>query len=249
MSLYEAVAESAIGSATARFMGNSKDLNAATRTAGDLASGNFNALGRHILATGVLDKALGALGGPIRHALFWSAETPMFGGLSPSDAKKIHDKSVGVALAKKNLFLLEVSSSLRGDASEIFNLLASDVEYAPSTVSGEGKKVGSATVDSVQSGEPVDLSITTLDDAGGSIKNWFNAHVQACVHSDGTFGLPVEYAIRIKILHSFVVDKVGAYTDIGLYRPVNMPLSLSRREDAVQELALSFRQLDTFLRT
>lgn len=250
MSLFEALSESALGSATARFAGGevSRALSTAGRLGGDLARGDMLALSRHALATGVVNTLLGDLANPLRQALYWATPTPMFAGLSPSDAKKIHRQSVATHYGMKNLFMLDVSSRLYGDVSESFNLLASAVEYAPSTITGEGRKIGAATVDNVSSAEPVDLTITTLDDASGSIKNWFNAHAHAVTHTDGTLGLPAEYAIRIRIVHHVITSTERAYLDVGQFRTVNMPLSLSRTEDALQELALSFRQLDTFLR-
>lgn len=176
---------------------------------------------------------------------FWGTETPMFANVSPSEAKAIYRKSQAVTLAQKNWWVIEVSSPLQGDISESFNLLASDVEYSPSTVTAEKRKVGGATVDSVQSSEPTDLSITIMDNADGFLKNWFNSHVFAAAHTDGTIGYPSDYAIKIKITHGF---PTGNYQDLGLFRPTNMSVSLSRKEAAVQELTMTFSQLDSFMK-
>lgn len=250
MSLFESVAESAIGSASARFSSSALNtgFNTAERLGGDILRGDALSLSRHVLNTGIANTLLGGLLNPVKQALYWSSPTPMFAGLSPSEAKRIHRQSASTRYGNKNWFLLQVSSQIGGDVSEAFNLMASDIEYAPSTITGDIKKIGSASIDSVQSGEPVDLTLTTMDDARGSIKTWFNSHVQAAVHTDGTLGLPAQYAIRIRIAHHVIQDDSGAYADVGLFRPVNMPLSLSRKEDGLQEIGLQFRQLDTFMR-
>ncbi|QFY43020.1 hypothetical protein F6R98_10665 [Candidatus Methylospira mobilis] len=171
---------------------------------------------------------------------------PLFGGISMAEARQIYQEAQSTRFAKKNLFLIDVSSRLKGSISN-FNLFVTDIEYAPFTITGEKRRVGSSVLDSVQSGEPVELRITTMDDQAGTLKNWFQAHCMAAVALDGTVGLPEQYAIKIVITHAFIKPASGAYTDTGLYRPANIEFSLSRREDALQEIQMSFSQLDTFM--
>jgi hypothetical protein len=249
MSIFNTAATSAINSAASQFIPShlNKAVNMAEKVGGQVASGNIQGAANSVLGSGLLDGALGGFAGGIKQAIYWGTETPMYGGITPARAKEIHQESLGVDLAKKNLFILEVGSLLYGDISDRFNLLASEVEFAPTTVTAEKRKVGGATVDSVQSAEPIDLSITTLDDKQGYIKNWFRDHIEAVAHSDGTIGLPFMYAIRIKIVHAFIENPRGAYEDLGLFRPTNMNINLTRREDGLQELALTFSQLDTFM--
>ncbi len=224
-----------------------KALNHTGIIGGDLMNGDLVSAGRHLMNTGILGD-LGGFKGIIDQALFWATPTPLMGGLSPYEAKQIYQQTASTDYAKKNLFLIEVNSALYGDISDRFNLFSTDVEYAPSTITAEKRKIGGTTTDSVQSSEPVDLSITTLDDSEGFLRNWFNYHAQKTVHTDGTVGLPAEYAIRIKIVHNFLKPNDYAYQDIGLFRPQNMNLSLSRHDDALQELTMQFSQLDTFMR-
>lgn len=247
MSLFDAVASSAVNSAASKFIPSSinKQFNAAAKLVKNIQSGNALAIARQGL--NIIGDGSAGLAGMAKQAAFWGTETPMFGGLSPMEAKAIHQQSVGVNFAQKNLFLLEVGSMIHGDVSERFNLYASDLEYSPMTISAEKRKVGGATLDSVQSTEPVELTMAVMDDAGGFIKNWFANHVAAASATDGTVGLPALYAIRIKVVHAFVKSTFGAYEDIGLYRASNMAVSLSRKEDALQELTLTFSQLDTFM--
>ncbi|MEI6746823.1 MAG: hypothetical protein WCL34_12745 [Methylococcaceae bacterium] len=241
-----AMVESAVGQVASKYIPSSvmKGINDAGRIGGDLMSGDILGAGRHLLNTGVLGD-LGGFSGMAKQAAFWASETPMFANVSPSEAKAIYKKSQAVELAQKNWFVLEVSSPLGGDISERFNLLASDVEYSPQTLTAEKRKIGGVTVDSVQSSEPTDLSITTMDNADGDLKSWFNNHVWAAVSTDGTIGYPADYAIKIKIVHGY---PFGKYQDIGLFRPTNMTVSLSRKEAGIQELTMTFSQLDTFIR-
>ncbi len=240
-----ALVDSAAGQLASKYIPSTviKGINDAGRIGGDLMSGNILDAGRHLLNTGVLGD-LGGFGGMAKQAAFWASETPMFANVSPAEAKAIYQKSQSVELAQKNWFMIEISSPLSGDISDRFNLLASDVEYSPQTVTAEKRKIGGVTVDSVQSSEPTDLSITTMDNADGDLKSWFNTHVFAAVHTDGTIGYPADYAIRIKIIHG---HKFGKYQDIGLFRPTNMSVSLSRKEAGIQELTMTFSQLDTFM--
>lgn len=201
--------------------------------------------GDYVAAAVDLLSLFGASDSETKQSDFWNKPTPMFANVSPSEAKAIYKKSQAITLAQKNWFVIEVSSPLQGDISESFNLLASDVEYSPSTVTAEKRKIGGATVDSVQSSEPTDLSITAMDNSDGFLKNWFNSHVFAAAHTDGTIGYPADYAIKIKITHGF---PTGNYQDLGLFRPTNMSVSLSRKEAGIQELTMTFSQLDTFMR-
>ena len=205
---------------------------------------------------GGLGVNLGGLGLGLSGLRFTNTKTPMYGGISPADAKRIYQQSVDLDLVKKNLFVFEVSSQLSGDISEKFNLLAIECSYAPTTVTAEQTKIGSATLDRVHTPEPVALSITVLDEKDDFIKSWFNKHAQAAVNSDGTVGVPNDYAIKIKIVHGVIVNagnggngsyQDSGYQDSGFFRPTNMDISLSRREDGLQELTLTFAQLDTFM--
>ncbi|MOA49877.1 hypothetical protein D3C78_1728180 [compost metagenome] len=99
----------------------------------------------------------------------------------------------------------------------------------------------------MQSSEAVELRITTLDDRAGSLKRWFENHAAAVAARDGTVGVPANYAITFTIQHAFVGDAKG-FEGKGLYRPVSYEVGLSRREDALEEIQMTFTQLDTFMR-
>jgi hypothetical protein len=71
----------------------------------------------------------------------------------------------------------------------------------------------------------------------------------AAASKDGTVGVPDSYAIKIKIVHGFITQgsNFGGYEDVGFFRPADMQITLSRKEDGMQELQLSLVQLDTFI--
>ncbi|MFZ3017137.1 MAG: hypothetical protein WA056_01620 [Gallionella sp.] len=231
-------------------------VNVGTRAVGDLMQGDYDSAGLRILDSGLLNDLLPGMSGVASQTRYWGASVPLFGGITPKEAKHIYETMRGQRLAKKNLWLIEVSSGLNGGKlnTSLFNLFATEVEYAPFTISGEKRRIGSASVDSVQSGEPIEMRLTTLDDQAGTLKMWFEKHAAAVVKENGTVGVPAEYAITIKVVHSFVglqsgsSEYEGKYRSIGLFRPANMELSLSRREDGLQEVQMAFAQLDTFMR-
>lgn len=215
-----------------------------------LASGDVQGAASKVISSGLLGQLFPGARGILAQAAYWGTETPLFGGLSPTDAKKIYDEMRSERLAKQNLWLLEVTSNLSGGVYNIpsrFNLLATGVEYSPFMTEGDVVKVGSSNVGLVESSGPVELQITTLDDQNGSLKRWFALHHAAATARDGTVGEPGKYAITIRIVHSFVEENDSAYEDIGIFRPENLSVSLSRSDDAMAELQMTFVQLDTFM--
>jgi len=217
---------------------------------GDILQGNWDTAGMRLLDSGLLNDLLPGTGGVASQTMYWGSPTPLFGGISPTEARNIYDDMRGQKLAKKNLWLLEVSSRLNGDMSQRFNLFATDVEYEPFIIAGEKRRVGGAVIDAVQGAEPVELRLTTIDDQQGNLKRWFAAHHGTAAARDGTVGVPDSYAITIKVVHAFITrsSNRGGYEDIGMFRPANMAVSLSRREDGLEEVQMSFSQLDTFMR-
>lgn len=225
-------------------------VNAGARIAGDLMAGDWNSAGMRLLDSGLLDQFIPGMGGVASQAAYWGRPTPLFGGLSPTEARQLSEESQAITRARRNLFLIEVSSALQGDVSSAFNMFVQDLDYSPFTLSGDKRKVGAATIDSVIGGEPTELRMTTLDDKQGTIKRWFRDHQAAVAGEDGTVGVPGAYAVTIKVVHAFITraSSRGGYEDIGLFRPVNMDMSLSRREDALAELTMTFTQLDTHMK-
>jgi hypothetical protein len=184
------------------------------------------------------------------HGGFMHKANPLFGGVSPHEARKISQRLGSQALTRKNIFYLEITSALGYGAHNMpakFNMYATDVEYSPFILSGDKQKVGGAPVDLTNGSEPVELSITTYDDDSGTLKRWFSAHHAAAAARDGTIGEPGRYAIHIEVLHGYTQNRLVGYRDIGLFRPENLSISLSRHDDNMEELQMSFTQLDPFM--
>ncbi len=174
----------------------------------------------------------------------------VWGGISLSEAKALHQKSLETRLAFKNLWMLEVvSSPLGGDFTETFNLFAHNVEFTPITLAGDKVNIGAAVMDTITSAQPIELSVTTRDDEQGTLRRWFDAHASAVANSDGTIGYPADYAISIKITHAFITtdSNKGGFEDKGRYRPGTLNVSLSREEQNAELLTMTFIQLDTFM--
>lgn len=226
-------------------------LNAGFGALGDLARGDYEGAGLRLLQAGALDSLLGGSGNAASRAIYWGTPTPLMGGISPANAKQIYELAQAEQRAKKNLFLIEVTSNIDGDAiSDKFNMFVIGLDYTPYTMSGDRRKIGGTSVDCVQGSEHAELSFTTYDDQDGSLKNWFSNHHSAAAHQDGTVGVPADYAIKFKIVHAFITraSSRGGYEDIGYFRANNLETSLSRSEDGLQELQMSFTQIDAFVR-
>lgn len=217
---------------------------------GSLKDGNFDAAGMKLLDSGLLDSVLSGNGGG---GGFFGRANPLFGGITPARAKMLYENSRGKEFSKKNLFLVEVESKLTAmptggaSVSDTFNMFVIGLDYEPFLVSGDKRKVGGSTVDVVNGSEPTDLSFTTLDDKDGTLKRWFSDHHAAAARKDGTVGVPESYVIKFKIYHGGIEAAGARYVDIGYYRPVKLGVSLSRQEDAMEQLEMSFTQIDTFM--
>lgn len=230
-------------------------INVGAGAIGDIMRGDISQAGLRVLDSGLLNDILPGMSGVASQTMYWNRPTPLFGGITPTEAKRIYDEIKQIRLSKKNLFLVEVSSGLMGDwISPWFNMFTTDLDYSPYIIAGEKRRVGGSMVDTIQGNEPVDLRITTMDRQDGIIKTWFEIHHSAVAAQDGTVGLPggeKGYAIKFRIVHSFITREsdLGGYRSIGLFRPVNLEVNLSRREDGLQEVQMAFSQIDTFVRT
>lgn len=127
----------------------------------------------------------------------------------------------------------------------VFNMFATDVSYS-SAISGETIRIGGTTSDKVSGREPVEISITTLDDEAGTIKRWFAGKQLQAVHPNGTVGLPFQYCIRLTIYHSTPSDNIKAFGVHLMMRAGTMQSDLSRSENDCEQVKLTFVQADQF---
>lgn len=226
-------------------------IDTGARVLGSAMKGDWESAGMAALEGGVFDKLLGGLSADANQAAIMRKRTPMLGGGSMSNTRDVMEKVLTAGHVHKNLFLLEVSSFREGDASSLFNLFAVDVDYDPFNIAGDKQRVGGATVDRVNGQEAVEMRFTTFDNQAGELKKFWARHHAAAVARDGTVGVPANYAIRIKLMHGIVEGGAApssAYADEGLFRVQTMSVSNSRREPGLQELQMTFSQLDSFMK-
>src|SRR5258706_893480 len=82
-------------------------LDLASRTAGDIMAGNLEGAGMRLLDSGLLNRLFHGMSGVATQARDLGAPTPLFGGISPAEARQIYGEVRGQKLARKNLFLPE----------------------------------------------------------------------------------------------------------------------------------------------
>jgi hypothetical protein len=238
-------------------------INAGVSAIQQAASGNLLGAAAGLLNSGVISGALASMGGEVLTQLaYMSTANPLMGGITPFEAKQIYAETAGTQFAKQNLFLVEVtdlSSGLPqifgGSSGPSFNMFVTGVDYSPISTSGEKYQIGAGSMDSVRGREPVEMRITTLDDKKGTVKSWFEYKVSQMINDDGTVGVPADYLVKIRVLHAFITNDSniadsqgnGGYENSRLVRPVSMDLSLSRRDDGLQEVHLTFTQHATFM--
>ncbi len=185
-----------------------------------------------------------------------NTRTPLLGGITLDQAARMHAEMRSVDRAKKNLFVIEVSdlstsnnSLPEGDGFYSFNFFAVEVNYAPLTISGEKRRVGGVMLDGLTGNEPVEMRITTFDDTEGTLKRWFSSKAESIAHKDGTVGVPADYLVKIVVSHAFVAGAEGKpFREEFLMRAVNIEHDLSRRDDAMAELQMTFTETDTQVR-
>jgi hypothetical protein len=175
--------------------------------------------------------------------------TALLGGITLKQARQIFEAHVGLDLAKKNLWCLRITN-LSGDMAVDFNMFATDVGYPGFMVTGDAVPVGTGAFDVVTGSERIEMRVATLDDAAGSIKRWFyGLHDRMCL-PDGTVGLPGDYLFRVDVMHAFIDERAygadEALWDTFIMRPGSIEIEKSRRDDAMEELQMTFVEFDTF---
>jgi hypothetical protein len=203
----------------------------------------------------VLSTLFGLSGGSIRDVV-----TPLLGNVSLEHIERVHALVHEIRMARKNLWYVSVTDNNPPPAAPglpretplgLINMLAVDLSYSPFTLKGDKVDMGSAVFDRLNGKESVELSMTVFDDEVGTIKRWFEGKCKQAANSDGTFGLPVEYCVNIEVVHAIAAPEAAAngtpYRSLVMMRPQAIQFDMSRREQALQELQLSFTEFDTHL--
>jgi hypothetical protein len=181
----------------------------------------------------------------------------LLGGISLKEAERIAAEVQSTNYSKKNLWFLEIveatGSETPGyeDISRAFNMFATDVSYSDESIASEGKAVGMSAIDLINGIERTEMRITTYDDARGTIRGWFDARRARVAHKDGTLGVPREYLVKIFVSQS-ATDETGAalfgsFKRVFVVRPTSIEHELSRTEDGLQQIQMTFSQFDTFM--
>lgn len=225
-------------------------LDAGSAVFGNIMAGDYAGAAMSALSGGLLDGLLGGTSGAAKQYAFRNTRTPAFAGLTAAQAERIADEVINARHARRNWFVVEVTSNLDGDHSDTFNLFTVDVDYDPFNLAGDKTRIGGAVMDTVNGHEPVEMRFTTYDDDSGTLKRFWATHHAAASAQDGTVGLPAQYGLRIKIVHGVVAgaETSFAYQDLGWFRTGTLSSNLSRRDPGLQELQMTFSQLDTFMR-
>lgn len=188
--------------------------------------------------SGLVASGIGAAAGAVNRAV------SSFGGAMLG---KLAGEAVGSALGGQ--LGGSPATSIGSIAVSSFDMLALDVSYGTSIL-GDHTQIGSAFIDKPTGRAPTELQITTMDDEAGTLKRWFDEKIEQVTHTDGTFGLPAEYLVTFEIVHAVpsdeVPNQVRAYRKVMRMRAASAQTDLSRREQAVAELQMTFTQYDNF---
>lgn len=178
---------------------------------------------------------------------------PLHGNLTADQRYLLFQELAMTPHAWKNLWFVSINERQTTQAAPEglpkLNLLAMDCSFSPSTLAGEAVPIGGGQMDNLTGSERVDLRLSTLDDAKGTIKRWFDAKCLQAVHRDGTFGLPSEYLVEVQVTH---MSPLNEGSDSAYYRrkwtmrPVSVEAELSRRDVGHEDVQMAFTQFDTF---
>lgn len=174
------------------------------------------------------------------------------GGLSVS---RIGPSIASIAAGVTNSIAAIAGGALSGAAPiadmalSSFDILCLDVNYTDA-LTGDSVQIGSGFMDSPTGRSPTAMQLTTMDDEAGTIKKWFRAKMKQVAADDGTFGLPSDYLITIEVVHAVPLgggDEKLAYSGKLRMRAGQMQHDLSRRDQGLAEVQLTFEEADSFL--
>ena len=156
-------------------------------------------------------------------------------------------------LSHKNFFVLEINDrsnsapSSNGNRHAQFNLLCTNLSFTSFDIQGEAVQVGAVELDKPSANAKTVLNLTVFDDEVGTIKRWAENKASMIAASDGTFLPPAYYVFEVRIVFGSNIANSAFYEQIYLMRVQTMPHELSRTEQGLEELQLTFTQTDTFM--
>jgi len=157
-------------------------------------------------------------------------------------------------------------NGLPDSARHLWDLLAMGVSFNPIAITGDAVKLGMLQGDSIQQSERVEVRMTLLDTAQGDIKRYLSAKKKQMINKDATANPPSDYVLEMLIIH---IDQtigrtkiggkyIGVYDELELLeksytkhryqvRVSNLDIDLNKREDSLQELQVTFTEVDPFM--
>lgn len=157
-------------------------------------------------------------------------------------------------------------NGLPDEVRESWDLLAMGVSFTPIAITGDTVKLGMLQGDSIQQSERVEIRMTFFDNTIGTIKRYLSEKKKQMVNKDGTGNPPSSYVLDILIIHldqsvgrTFIGGKaIGVYNEDDLVdgsytqhryqvRVSNLEIDLNKREDSLQELQVTFTEVDPFM--
>lgn len=156
-------------------------------------------------------------------------------------------------LSRKNFYVLEVNDRSNGAPTSgghkhsQFNLLCTGLSFNSFDIQGEAVQVGAIELDKPSANAKTVMTVTVFDDQFGTIKRWAERKAQMIAASDGTFMPPAYYVFEVRVVFGTNIADSAYYEQIYLMRVQTMPHELSRNEQGLEELQLTFTQTDTFM--
>ena len=181
---------------------------------------------------------------------------------------RLTDRNYPTRAGKVKFFPNEFDSSEK--PQQIWDLFAMGVSYNPIAITGDAVKIGFLQGDSIQQSERVEIRMTFFDNTIGTIKRYLMAKKKQMINSDGTGNTPNNYFFNLQIIH---LDQTVGAQEIGfgsnrkrigifdedtlirdsyfkneyLVRVGSLDIDLNKREDSLQELQVTFVEVDPFM--
>jgi len=175
----------------------------------------------------------------------------LLGGIPMDEVIEVYNELQNTNFSKANIWHIAIEDVRKMPHSfNNINLFANDVSYSPITISGERKNVGSGSYDTITGAEGVEMKITAKDNEVGELKRWLKERAEIMCKSNGLFGLPIEYVIRVTVTHAFCSQvaegAAKAVRDQYIMRLSNVDYNKDRRNDTLEDVSFSLSQFDTF---